>query len=187
MAESLLIEDGSDLELGLSIFHRNKLHTHYISIIDSFRKFEALNDQRKDSIRRLADIAADNIDKYGHATWYKWAIANWGTKWNAYDTVELNDGVQFDTAWSTPYPIILELSNQYPDATFELTFADEDIGNNCGRYTLKNKEDVEYYFPPSGSDEAYELAIDIKGIELIKDKNGRWVLAEDIEDDENME
>ena len=47
--------------------------------------------------------------------WYDWSIANWGTKWNAYD-IRVQDEwdggdncemeIHFDTAWSAPFPII---------------------------------------------------------------------------------
>lgn len=55
---------------------------------------------------------ARNVAKYGHATWYDWSIAEWGTKWdvgrNEFDdrlkcpagTKQLT--VQFDSAWSPP-------------------------------------------------------------------------------------
>lgn len=189
MPESLHIEDGSDLSLGLSIFHRNKLNSHNFGIEEAMRRYEALSDHRKENIKRLADTAADNIDKYGHATWHNWAIENWGTKWNAYDIEEIPYGVQFNTAWSTPFPVIVELSMQYPDATFEVSYADEDIGNNCGRYELKNGVIVEQYFPPMNSDEAYEFAINILGLqgEIVKDNNGDWIWADDIDDDGDEE
>jgi len=45
--------------------------------------------------------------------------------------------LEFETAWSTPEPVIIELSDMYPDITFIVEYADEDIGSNCGRYTLK--------------------------------------------------
>ena len=52
--------------------------------------------------------------------WYDWRLANWDTKWDAYDlTVEDEDPdqleVTFNTAWSPPEAICNELREQYPD------------------------------------------------------------------------
>ena len=53
--------------------------------------------------------------------WYDWRLANWDTKWDAYD-VESHDfddpdeyEVTFNTAWSPPEAICNELREQYPD------------------------------------------------------------------------
>lgn len=64
--------------------------------------------------------------------WYNWNCNNWGTKWNSYG-VEFHgdDTVSFDTAWSHPQPVMEALSAKFPDATFEVKFADEDIGHNA--------------------------------------------------------
>lgn len=88
--------------------------------------------------------------------WYDWSLENWGTKWDVSETYEDENGwVCFDTAWSTPFVIMLKLSERYPDLTLEVKFADEDLGNNCGEYILKNGEDIEsnYY----GLEEACEV------------------------------
>jgi hypothetical protein len=46
------------------------------------------------------------LEHIGYSNWYDWAVANWGTKWNAC-RVEIHDAsqhryaeVSFDTAWS---------------------------------------------------------------------------------------
>ncbi|MCY9864984.1 hypothetical protein OTK49_20930 [Vibrio coralliirubri] len=48
------------------------------------------------------------------------------------------NSINFDTAWRCPRPVFVTLSKKYPELTFEITYADEDIGSNCGRYQLKN-------------------------------------------------
>jgi hypothetical protein len=64
--------------------------------------------------------------------WYNWNVANWGTKWNAYDISILEDGVlQFDTAWSPPEPIFVTLSEKYPELEFEAKSFDEGWGFAC--------------------------------------------------------
>lgn len=49
-----------------------------------------------------------NVEEYGYATWYDWANAEWGTKWNAYDQSCDQSArslrLQFNTAWSPPAP-----------------------------------------------------------------------------------
>lgn len=79
-----------------------------------------------------------NVEKYGYPTWYEFALAKWGTKWNAYDITVTDDSIQFDTAWSTPEPIICELSKLIPQAIITVEFADEDWGHNCGIYEYSN-------------------------------------------------
>ena len=70
--------------------------------------------------------------------WYDWHIKYWGTKWNAYDCYSLGQGdslvnsltLVFSTAWSMPYPVIERL--HLLGFEFELQYADEDYGSNCG-------------------------------------------------------
>ena len=53
--------------------------------------------------------------------WYGWRLANWGTKWDAYevdiDDSELEYGfeVTFDTAWSPPEAICYAIKEQFDD------------------------------------------------------------------------
>ena len=99
-----------------------------------------LTDEDKEQVR----IIADNIAKYGYPTWYEWSIDKWGTKWDACDptcdhcpeAIYLN----FETAWSTPVPALIELSRQFPNLDIYVEYADEDLGSNCGTYRLANGE-----------------------------------------------
>lgn len=48
-----------------------------------------------------------NWEKYGYPNWYEWSNANWGTKWNAYETKYTSDrSVYFESAWSAPLDIV---------------------------------------------------------------------------------
>ena len=52
--------------------------------------------------------------------WYDWRLANWDTKWDAYDVVVTDDDpenveIEFNTAWSPPEAICSALREQYPD------------------------------------------------------------------------
>jgi len=96
----------------------------------------------------------------GAFDWYDWRINNWGTKWNAYDTYEMSDtAVGFQTAWSTPERFIHALSEKYPDNTFTVKYADEDIGSNCGRYVYKSGERIEDWYPEGDKATSYAKEI----------------------------
>lgn len=75
--------------------------------------------------------------------WYDWHYDYWGTKWNACDawTYRPSDNVlmiSFETAWCFPSPIWERLAQDYPTAIFNVDFADEDLGNNCGYFEAHN-------------------------------------------------
>jgi hypothetical protein len=70
--------------------------------------------------------------------WYDWNVRNWGTKWDVgvhdeekYPETELLNesedylGYRFNTAWSPPLPVIGEMSVQYPNLTFTLSYEEE--------------------------------------------------------------
>lgn len=115
--------------------------------------------------RGLTQALADEYKaKFGHCDWYGWQTANWGTKWNGYDQYSDDDNViEFNTAWSTPYSLLVNLSKKYPQATFEVEYADEDFGYNVGKYVLVNGETIDENIPDGGTQEAIEMAMDIKG------------------------
>lgn len=73
--------------------------------------------------RTTADQHKANIEKYGAPSWYEWRCEHWGTKWNCDAEVTENaDGnlhVQFDTAWSFPFPILEKLVADFPTLIFE--------------------------------------------------------------------
>lgn len=85
-----------------------------------------------------------NKRAFGHFHSLDFARDVWGTKWNAYDQViDLGAGeLSFDTAWSCPIPVLIELSKRHPDDVITVRYADEDIGSNCGTLKLKAGETV---------------------------------------------
>lgn len=94
--------------------------------------------------------------------WYEWSISNWGTKWNAYGydkntDYSNNENLYFQTAWSAPHPVLEKLTEIFPDIEFEHEWADEDIGQNCGRYSYTGGERIEEYYPENEA-EAIEFA-----------------------------
>lgn len=72
-----------------------------------------------------------------------WARGNWGTKWNAYSVEDHGDVLEFETAWSHPFPVIEALSREFPDETLLVDYADEDLGSNLGQYEMRNGEITE--------------------------------------------
>jgi len=61
-------------------------------------------------------IRRNLVLKYGSDNWYDWAIAWWGTKWNAYDVEICQDEestlqVDFTTAWDSPREIVEKISD----------------------------------------------------------------------------
>lgn len=103
-----------------------------------------------------------NLFKYGHCTWYGWSRENWGTKWDAYESeVDANGRVVFETAWSTPFPVIVALSKRFPDKKLILEWADEDTGNNAGSISIQNGEPEGGLFD-NQSQAAYEMAFELR-------------------------
>lgn len=74
-------------------------------------------------------------------TLYYWREINWNTKWNAFNQHEIcDDIIEFQTGGSCPYLIIDTLSKKYPDITITVMYADENMGENAGIYTIINGE-----------------------------------------------
>lgn len=73
--------------------------------------------------------------------WYNWNVRNWGTKWDVavsstetYPDTTMEDTANgdnhvvhynFQTAWSRPMPALINLSSQYPDLLFTLSYEEE--------------------------------------------------------------
>lgn len=71
--------------------------------------------------------------------WYDWSRENWGTKWNAYSHTEHRNTpttIYFETAWAMPQPILYALADAFPELSFTWRYADEDLGYNCGSFTV---------------------------------------------------
>lgn len=108
------------------------------------------------------ELADEYKRRFGASDWYDWQCSNWGTKWNAYEINQYDNVVEFQTAWSTPYNVLLKLSELFPDVIVSVKFSDEDFGYNVGEYELFNGEEVNVNQPDGGSREAYELAMEIQ-------------------------
>lgn len=112
------------------------------------------------------ELSEEYQAKFGADNWYTWQNANWGTKWNAYDQFEIDEQtIEFNTAWGTPYELLVNLSAMFPEVEFVVEYADEDFGYNVGTYTLEGGEETDSNIPSGGSKEAILMAMDIKGDE----------------------
>jgi hypothetical protein len=128
-------------------------------------------------------MSKEFIKKFGFDNWYGWQLANWNTKWNAYDQFISENVITFDTAWSTPSKAIVKLSAKYPTLSFEVKYADEDMGYNVGTYTCEGGEIINEDVPMGGSVEAMRMAMEIKGDEEYYLVNH---LCEEIETEEDI-
>lgn len=132
----------------------------------------------------LGNAYINNMINYGYDTWYDWSCANWGTKWNAYDTYldESTNIMEFDTAWSCPLPVLdklAEICYGY-GVSFTGKWADEDRGSNVGVFESDCDGD-EYWFSyeymENCSNEAYDIYVELKGESecMGKDEDGNWI------------
>lgn len=149
------------------------------------------------------NLGEEERKKYGEDNWYDWSINNWGTKWNACDThvdgiTQFSDSTAemqffFNTAWSCPEEIYTELGKLYPHLKFDIEFADEDIGRNCGIVTIDKGEtsfnyledeefasDVWNYSEEYTEEENEQMKTKEEMIELIIKKNASVLTIEEL-------
>lgn len=142
----------------------------------------------KELIQQYKDATREQAERYGVIGWYDWHCRYWGTKWNAYDIETFSDDsecVRFDTAWTCPAPAIKELSRLFPDVRFELTYADEDSGYNCGCICYERGAVVYEDIPAGGSDKAWEYYFQLHEWAreyYRKNKAGKWEYVEETEE-----
>ena len=116
------------------------------------------------------ELQDEYIARFGCDNWYDWANENWGTKWGAYDSHRNSDDeCTFMTAWNTPFPAMVKLSEMYPDLVFTVQYADEDFGYNVGEYTIIAGDVINEYSPAGGDIEALKMAMEITGDDYVID------------------
>ena len=152
MPASLNIASGSTTENGIAVLLSQKYKDH--SKIDEIMQYEWVKKDktiktREDLIKYLlqptdygdnspvanlkeAQIAIDNIKKYGCKDWYDWRVQHWGTKWEL-DISDINIG-KYDlticsmTAWTPPLNGVTKISEDYPLLHFTVTYAEPGCG-----------------------------------------------------------
>ena len=107
---------------------------------------------------RTGSIRVEDLTRYGESCWHGWSLANWGTKWNAYESQKsANNRLMFLTAWSNVAALMITLSKKFPDVVFEYSCYDEDFGSQVMHIKMKNGFMFERHTPKDFSKEAYEL------------------------------
>ncbi len=104
--------------------------------------------RKKADIRKISDFdfhqVLDMLRNYracGYLHIMDFARNEWGTQWNARETLRVSDNViEFETPWDCPKPVLVKLSLKFPDDHINVKYADEDLGSNCGSYDLLNGE-----------------------------------------------
>jgi len=81
-------------------------------------------DHYKGNEKILEDGIPEPKDGYNQGG-YQWCISNWGTKWGLCHTqlLKKDNGMLMygcDTAWSPPEPLMMKLSQLFPDAKITL-------------------------------------------------------------------
>lgn len=132
---------------------------------------EHLTGKREENVKNFSEDEFNvfvqclkNFREHGATSWYEWSNTNWGTKWNAYgqnDKRNTSDTIYFQTAYSSPIGLIVELSKMFPLVKVVLTYADEDSGSNTGRIVLENGEAKEVSQPQSQSKEGYDIYFEL--------------------------
>lgn len=147
-------------------------------LMDVHEKIKDLYDKHpKDKVNKLLN----NHEKYGYINWYKWAVVNWGAKWDMYDGDCQDNILTFNTAWSAPIQWYKTLAKTLPEGvSIKVEYASEDIGSVVGEIIL-TKDNVE---PMEFKDEsyyAYKKAIELLHLEdEVKFIDGEWVWLDDI-------
>ena len=115
----------------------------------------------------LGRTAFQNEQKYGSKSWFEFHIQQWGSKWNSYNSEMAEDNtIEFCTAWTNVKPVVIALSQKFPDIEMKYQWADEDIGLNMGDVTFKGGECIDEISFENDSKEAFEFAADMWGLDL---------------------
>ncbi len=111
---------------------------------------EKMSDEELDAYRK------NLIEQYGADTDYDWSVKYWGTKWNSCKNHIDDNEIIFATAWSLPKPVMIRLSEIFPDVEFELWYMDEGWnfaghktyrnGNLTGEYPVASFKDKEAFW-----------------------------------------
>ncbi len=107
--------------------------------------------------------------------WYSWCCLNWGTKWDACESMvtELEEDsitYVFDSAWTPPSAWLSHIAPQFPLLRFELTYRESGVG-----FAGRTYAHGEVFDDESGDGEW----IDEEGrVVLWDDEKRLWMVAE---------
>ena len=119
--------------------------------------FELLSNVELQLLRSMLSVVLKRL--HGFECWHDWAIAKWGTKWNAHN-VKVRDAnrvlrYHFLTAWTPPRPFVYALGKQCPDVTLVLESLDSGV-RLSESLCVRNTHYVKRYYlgwPPPGKSE----------------------------------
>lgn len=144
----------------------------------------AIIDKIKEQGYDLRETLREGLDRLyvyadcGYWNSLEWAVAKWGTKWNAFDVDALSSDrtIFFNTAWSAPIPIYKALAKKFPKHKIVIKYYDEggffagycnikdgdELGEDYECESAKGKEIIneikEYIMKASAWNKASELA-----------------------------
>lgn len=120
---------------------------------------------------------------YGENNWYDWSRKNWGTKWDACESEVTRRTAVFETAWSCPEPVLIELAKKVGGLL--VFYADEDIGSNFGAFFVTKKGQV--VDVPTNYVLASVIFYDeeLRYADVIEDF--RWILEDAVGDEDDEE
>lgn len=186
MPESLNVESGSIETLAIEAVNR-KLSQRRYNFQQAYSRPQMSDEDYQQRLKNYGKTEEELLElglqyitnkvRYGATSWYDWCCDNWGTKWNAYSNEqEDEDTIIFETAWSNPEPVMLKLSEMYPEAVIEHWWADEDMGRNDGHRVYQGGQIVDGDYCDPCSNEAYEVYIKCWGESecLYQDEDGLW-------------
>ncbi len=142
-------ETAAEAVLGIALSD----HPLIAALEQSNRRRVDIKGMREESFRQFVGML-ENYRACGYLHGMDFARKVWGTKWNACEPKADADAgtCEFDTAWACPMGVLVKVSERFPDDAITVTYADEDIGSNCGTFTLKAGQMVEQDIAPSWSD-----------------------------------
>ena len=86
MPKDLLIEASTSGEFGMQyIIAQQRKPFNSQDDLKVIQWMEIQEEKVREEALQLGMTYLRNWGKYGYPTWYEWSIANWGTKWNAFN------------------------------------------------------------------------------------------------------
>jgi hypothetical protein len=146
MPESLKVTSGSMVDAGIAVILSEEEDNHLE--IEKMLEYAWVKEEgistKEELIKNLkennrvdleqARISIENIKKYGLKNWYDWARENWGTKWDSgeiHHSELIKDeiiSIVFDTAWSPPCNLLLNIAEEYDLLYFEMEYEEAGVG-----------------------------------------------------------
>ena len=74
----------------------------------------SIQESLADHNKPIAKQMWENYRKYGFMYWFDWRLANWGTKWHAFEHEISEDRISFETANNDARRVLVRLSAMFP-------------------------------------------------------------------------